>query len=219
MSETYVVVISCVPLKRGYYQVELGDAEGEIHKLTVHEEIVLDYRLVVGKELDEENFRALLDSKAHQEAYRYAVDILSRRLYTQKEIKFKLKMREAPDGVIEEVVEKLVGLELLNDFSYASLYIENQLEIGKKSRRQIISDLYQKGVSAAIVEDLSDLFDHDSEQERMRREIQRCYDRYVRQDLSDYRLRTKVLAALGRKGFDYYEAGHQYDFFIEDLET
>jgi len=217
-TETYVVVIRLMPLKRGYYQVELGDADGEIYDMTVHEETVLAYRLIVGKELDEATFCALEDSKDYEKAYRYAIDVLSRRLYTEKEIRRKLYDREVTATIIDDVIEKLTELELLNDFSYATLYIENQLEIGKKSQRQIISELYQKGVGESIVDDLMGLFDQASERERMLRELRKSYDRYSRKDFNDFELRNKVLGALGRKGFDFYEAKRQYDFFIEDLE-
>jgi len=217
-TETYVVVITCTPLKRGYYQVELSDAEGEIYELVVHEETILDYRLVVGKELDKQTFHALGESKDYQEAYRYTVDILSKRLYTEKEMRRKLGARKVATHVIDKVVAKLTELSLLNDVSYATFYIENQLEIGKKSQRRIIEDLYQKGISNPIIDDLMDLFDQESESERLVNEIRKAYERYSRRHSSDFELKNKVLQALGRKGFDFYETQRQYGFFIEDLE-
>jgi len=216
-TETYVVVITCTPLKDGYYQVELSDAEGEIYELTAHEETILTYRLVVGKELDEKTFRMLENSKDYQEAYRYTIGILSKRLYTEKEIRRKLSEREMTNKVIDEVVAKLMNLELLNDSSYAALYIENQLEIGKKSQRRIISDLFQKGIPEYVIDGLMNLFDQESECDRMLKEIRKTHERYARKHLSDFELKNKVVQALGRKGFDFYEVGRQYDFFIEDL--
>lgn len=216
-TETYVVVIECDPLKKGYYEVKLADAVGEIYELTVHEETILDYRLVVGKELDEQTFHQLENSKNYQEGYRYIIEILSRRLYTEKEIRRKLSARKTSTAVIDEIIAKLIDLDLLNDFSYATLYIENQLEIGKKSQRRIVSDLYQKGICASIIDDLMGLFDQESECERMVKEIRQVHARHVRKNLSDFELKNKVVQTLGRKGFDFYEIGRQYDFFIEDL--
>lgn len=216
-AKTYAVVINCSPLGKGYYKVKLGDAEGEIYDLRLHEELIVDYRLVVGKEIDEKTFSALLDSEGYQNAYSYAVGIIARRFYTEKEIRRKLYERGTADTVVQEVVAKLVKIGLLDDAVYARAYIENQLEMGKKSKRQIISDLYAKGVSANIIDDLMDLFNEESENVLITKEIEKLHSRYLRQDLSDFELRKKVVQTLGRKGFEIDEVQRQYEFFILDL--
>ena len=217
-TETYVVVIGCTPTKNGYYKIELGDAEGEIYQLSIHEETVLDYRLVVGKALDKKTFETLQNSTDYQKAYSYAIGILARRMYTEKEIRRKLYAREMADDVIDAVITKLFEIDVLNDVSYARIYIESQTEMGKKSRRRIISDLSAKGICATIIDDLTDLFNNESESTLIEEEIKRMHQRYSRKNLSDFDLRNKVSQALGRKGFDFYEVQRQYDFFIQDLE-
>jgi len=217
--ETYVVVIQVEPLNQGHYKVVLGDAVGDIYEVTVHEEIMLDYRLVVGKELDEPAFRALEASKDYGKAYSYAVSILARRMYTEKEMRQKLKGHATTEHVIHEVVTKLLKLELLNDEAYARNYIEYQVALGKKSKRRMLSDLYGKGIEATVIDGVMELFDQGSESVLIRSEIEKLYARYSRKDLSDFDLRNKVVQALARKGFEIYEVGQQYDFFIEDLEA
>ena len=214
---TYAVVISCMPFQKSYYKIKLGDAEGEIYELTIHEEIVLDYRLVVGKELDKQTFDAVQNSEEYQKAYSYAIGILARRMYTEKEIRRKLYGRKVADKVASDVVAKLYEVELLNDVAYARIYIENQLKIGKKSKRQILTDLYSHGVSPNIVVDLKDLFEKVPENELIKKEIKKLYQRYLRKDLSDFELRKRIVQALGRKGFEIDEVQRQYEFFIEDL--
>jgi regulatory protein len=216
-NETYAVVIKTESLGRGNYKVALGDAVGEIYELTVHEETMLDYRLVVGKKLDESTFRALETSKDYGKAYSYAIGILARRMYTEKEIRQKLMLKETAETVIGEVITKLLKLELLNDEAYATAYIESQVSIGKKSQRQIISNLRGKGVAASIIDSLMGLFDKKKELKLIQREIEKAYRRYLHKDFSDFEIKKKVIQALGRKGFDIYEVERQYAFFIEDL--
>lgn len=216
-NETYAVVISCTALKRNLYQVELAEADGKIHELKAHIEAVLDYRLVVGKELDEKTFNQLLASTDYQKAYAYAINIIARRLYSEQEIRTKLKMREVTENVIAAVIKKLNELELLNDFTFATAYIEHHLAFGKKSRRQIILELKNRGVSQNIIDELSDLFDQENEQAVIYKELEKVYYRYERKNLTAFELRTKVLTYLGRKGFDYDMIKKQYDYFIEDL--
>ena len=217
--ETFAVVISCTALGRDYYRIELGDSAGEIYELTIYEEIMLDYRLVVGKELDKETFDMLQTSENYQKAYNYAIGILTRRMYTEKEIRRKLHERKTADDVVCDVVSKLFEIGALNDATYARLYIESQIEMGKKSRRQIISDLYTKGISANIVDSLMDLFEESFESALITKEIGKLYQRYSRKDLGDFELQKRIVHALGRKGFEIDEVQKQYKFFIEDLEV
>jgi len=216
-TETYAVVINCTRLQRDHYKIELGDAAGEIYELIVHEETVVDYRLVVGKELDKETFDLLQNSMDYQKAYSYAIGILARRMYTEKEIRRKLYERETAADIICDVVAKLFEIEVLNDVIYATAYIENQVEMGRKSRRQIISDLRIKGVSANIIDDLRYLFDKESENALIVKEIEKAYGRYSRKELSDFEMQKRVVQALGRKGFEIDEVQREYGYFIEDL--
>jgi len=216
-AETYAVATRVTPMKRGDYKVQLEGATGEVYELMVHEESVRSYRLVVGRELDKETFTALQNSKDYQIAYRYAINILARQMYTEKEIRRKLHERETAPAVIHDVIAKLIEIDLLNDATYARLYVETQKELGKKSKHRIISDLHQKGVSVSVTTNLMDLFDQESEKALIVKEIELLYRRYASKGLNDFEVGNKVVLALGRKGFDFYEAQRQYRFFIEDL--
>ena len=216
--ETYVVVISLTPLKCGYYKVELTEADGMINELTVHEEAVVDYRLVVGKELDKEIFEQLQESNEYQKAYAYAINVLSRRLYSEYELKRKLLMREVATEVIDAVIKKLVSIELLNDVTFASIYMEAEIRMQKKSRSQIIFDLRKKGISEQIIEDLMETFSFENEQKILKQELKKAYERYSQKKLTKFELQNKVTTALGRKGFNFDEIRRQYGFFVEDLQ-
>jgi len=216
-SETYAVVIHCTTVGRGYYEIKVSDAEGGIYEFMLHEETMVDYRLIVGKEIDKETFEDLQTCGDYQQAYSYAIGILARRMYTEKEIRRKLYERETADGIVCDVVAKLLEVGVLNDGTYARVYIENQVALGKKSRRQILADLHAKGVSTNIIDEMLDLFNEADEFALIDREIEKLYQRYSRKDLSDFELKNKIVQALGRKGFQIDDVKRQYEFFIEDL--
>lgn len=216
-TETYVVVIACTPCGKGNYAVELSGVKGDILELTVHEEVVLDYRLVVGKELDLETFELLKNSKDYQHAYRYAIQILARRMYTQKELERKLSKREVSLHITQDVVAKLLEIELLNDDLYAKTYIEEQVGSGRKTRKRIVHDLFLKGVSEDIIDDYTYLFDQTSETEMLVREITKICGGLTFEELNDFKFRDKVIRKLGNKGFDFAHIRCQYDFFVEDF--
>lgn len=218
-NETHVVVINCTPLKRNLYKIEFAEADGTVHEQTVHEEAVLDYRLVIGKELDQATFAQLQNSNDYQKAYAYAINILSRKLYSTGQIKQKLNQREFDANTIEDVIAKLTEIELLNDFNFATAYTEHHLEMGKKSHRQIVVALKERGVTEQIINNIQHLFKKESEQEVIIREIKKAHERYARKEMTDFELRNKVITSLGRKGFNLSEIGRQYGYYIEDLEA
>ena len=217
ITETFVVVIKLTPLKKDYYKVEFGDAEGEIFEILVHAETVLEYRLVLGKEIDKQTFEKLLTLKDFQSAYGYALNILGRRMYTTTEIKRKLAERDFDAPTIKDVVAKLFEINLLNDFFYATAYIEEHVGLMKKSKRRIISDLQTKGIDRETIDELSHLFDHKLELELINIEIEKEFLRFSKKNLNDFELQDKVLKSLVRKGFDFNQSRTQYKYFKEDL--
>ena len=55
--------------------------------------------------------------------YNKALDLISRREHSQKEIKNKLLMRYENNAVIESVIDKLISNNLINNHRFAELYV------------------------------------------------------------------------------------------------
>ena len=214
--KTDVVVINSTPLTKGNYKIEF-DASGELFSLVVHAEAVVDYRLVVGKKLDNKTFTKLQNSTDYQLAYSYAINLLTNRMYTKKELLEKLARKAVADQVADQVVEKLLEIALLDDTLYATTYITSQVATGNKSRWRLIQDLHKKGIAKEIIDELADLFSEELESALITKEIRRAYERYSRNGLGDFAVRDKVVLALGRKGFEFDAVKRQYEFFIQDL--
>lgn len=209
-------VRSCIPAKRGYYTVGFSHAKGDELEFSIHEELVVEYRLVVDKTLDEATFDQLQKDLGYGSAYAYAIAVLSRRMYTQKEIREKLLTREVEVDVIEEVIKKLLELDLLDDSRYAKIYIETQIEAAKKSKERILMDLRQKGVSRHIVEDCDALFSSDQELAVVDQEIEKAWRRLVKKELTDYERKHKIVQSVARKGFDLDDIFSRYEIFIDE---
>ena len=218
-TETYVVVVRCTPLGKNNYKIELSNAEGNIFDITVHEETVVEYRLVVGKTLDQATFRMLQDSKDYQKAYHYAINVLARRMHTEKELERKLNGRKVAPHVIEDVLAKLLEIELLNDVDYAKAYIETQMKKGTKSWRRINNELRTRGVSENIIDQWAHLYDKETERVILSKVIAQLCSGLTLEEARDFTMRKKIAQRIGYKGFDFEDIQRQYTFFIEDLEA
>ena len=100
------------------YEIALRVPNGQIVLLPVHEELVLKFRLVVGKELDELQIDELNGKLDLGDAYQYTLKLLSRRSYTTAQIQEKLESKNYAAHVINEVLGRLINAGLLNDGEY-----------------------------------------------------------------------------------------------------
>ena len=129
------------------YDITFKDEMDNFYEVLVHEELVLKFRLVVGKVLTEAEFSDLGKSLDYGKAYSYATYILASRMYTVKEVRDKLIAREVREDIIDSVISKLFEIGLLDDMRYAGIYVESQIIKGVKGPDGIRSDLVKKGIS------------------------------------------------------------------------
>lgn len=94
----------------------------------------------------------------YQQAWNYALWLLSRQAYTTAQLKARLHKKHASPEMITAVIEKLEEMKFIDDHRYAEQYIlSRQHSKGKLKLRQ---ELFQKGLDETlmtpILENLSD---------------------------------------------------------------
>jgi len=137
--------------KQQQYEVAFKFPNGEIHVEQVHEEEVLKFRLVAGKELTEEQMGEFKGRQGYGEVYQAAMRLVAAKPYAMSELSQKLLSREFDPDIIDEVLFKLVELGLINDEKYAISYINHQMVMGKKGPSLIKRELLKKGISQGII--------------------------------------------------------------------
>jgi regulatory protein len=138
--------------------------------------------------------------------YNRALDLLSARPYTVRQLRRKLIQKEVPADEADAVVERLVGAGLLDDAKYASAYARSRLTGQGASVRRISQDLARKGVPAevakqAIAEVVSE------EDVDTRAVIERVARKKLTSmgDLEPVVLRRRLFAFLARRGYELDE--------------
>jgi regulatory protein len=85
-----------------------------------------------------------------QTPYNRALDLLSARPYTVRQLRRKLIQKEVSSEEADAVLERLIGAGLLDDTKYALAYARSKLVGQGASVRRIGQDLARKGVSAEV---------------------------------------------------------------------
>lgn len=89
--------------------------------------------------------------------YNIALRFLSYRTRSEKEVRDKLKEKQADPQVIEKIIAKLKEKKFINDEEFARMFVENRLRFKPRSLRLIQMELKQKGIDQEIIEKSLDI--------------------------------------------------------------
>lgn len=154
--------------------------------------------LYVGQELSEQKIVELQSQDAREVAYQSALNFLSYRERSEAEVRKQLHGKGYADEVIEHVLSRLQRAGLLDDGRFAQNWVENRLQYRPRSRRALVYELKQKGISndaiSAAVDDLD-------EEEMAYRAAQKKVQKYITLEWPAFR--QKMLTYLAGRGFNY----------------
>lgn len=143
--------------------------------------------------------------KDPKEAYASAVDILSRRDRSVKDLSDRLIQKGFEGSAVSEAIKKLKEKHYIDDVRMASHFIASHLS--EQSITQLKYKLVRKGITAediaAAIEAVADQAVDESESVKNRQATAVCEilkkKRFDNNDPS----REKILASIARKGFSY----------------
>jgi len=157
---------------------------------------VIGFALYAGKELTEEQAQSLLDCARRSALKEKALNLLSRKPQSRRELERKLREWEAGEEESAAICDRLEELGYLNDESYAALVVRHY---GAKGfgEKKLRDELYRRGIPR-------DLWDAALEQAE---DPADAIDAFVAKKLAgktpDRKELEKVSAALLRRGYSW----------------
>lgn len=146
-----------------------------------------------GQDIDEAQLAALQNESSFGKNYIRAIDLISRRPRSEKEIRdYAFRKQWTPDNT-ERVIKRLYDKSYLNDRNFAEMFVRSRTSIGKYSKKRIELDLRKKGIKTDIIHQVlnAEISDNDA----LMRLIQKRINRYD----DDNKLKAYLL----RNGFGY----------------
>lgn len=169
----------------------------EEYSLTVDSEYWYTSPWCTEKEIDEEDFEELKEEISYRRAWLNALDLISMRSHSEKELITKLR-RKYSQNTAEAVAEKAAELGLIDDETFAEMYARELIERKKYGISRVKNELRLKGISSHIIESVLLSLDIDSKES-----IISLVERKYARKLSDEKGRRQVVAALQRLGYSY----------------
>jgi len=150
--------------------------------------------LRIGLELSSDDLTNLKDNSARDKAYYRSLDLLSRRLRSEWEMRDYLKRKEYTQEIIDSVLERLQERGYINDRVFAERWIENRHLLKPSSKRRLRQELQQKHIATSVIDEVLSA-DEADEREVLRQLIERKRHRYPD--------KLKFMQYLARQGYRY----------------
>ena len=177
-----------------------------------------------GSEVTPEQLEELLTESARRKMMNKALDLLSLRDYSRRELSDKLvtkawEKKEQKDmdlGSLKQqasdICDRLEELGLLNEERFARSYVDELIRRKHLSRSGLKTALIQKGVQRDIIETVLEEVDIDPVEQV--REL--LATKFKNRDFSDEKQKTRTVNALLRLGYRYNEIHAAMGEWLED---
>jgi regulatory protein len=154
--------------------------------------------LEIGQVLSDNKIQELLAADEIEVATQKVLNFLSYRPRSENEVREYLRKHDFSDEAIPEVIVRLRRNGLINDGDFARQWVENRSEFRPRGRRALRVELHRKGISTDIIDQVLQDIDED---ELAYQAAVRQSRKYQKLDWEAYRV--KMIAFLGRRGFNY----------------
>jgi regulatory protein len=161
----------------------------------------LYYKLSAGEELPDEKYAQIMEELILTKAKNHALNYLSFRARTEKEMREYLSGKEYGNAVTDEVIELLYKYNYLDDYAFAAAFVSGSQRLKKWGNNKIAYELRLKGVRDEIISRALD------ESETAQTEIiialldKKCAGRVF--ETLDTKEKRKIISYLQGRGFGY----------------
>jgi regulatory protein len=172
-----------------------------------------EHPVSVGDQLNEAAITRLRNADEPDRAVTAALNLLSHRGRSERELRQRLRMKGYTPGAIDEAVRRVVEWGYLNDERFAEAWVE-QRQAGKpRSRRALAHELREKGVDRAIIETAIDEAEIDEVADARRL----AADKWRKDaELEPDKRRQRTAAFLARRGYGWDVAKQVLDELARD---
>jgi regulatory protein len=169
----------------------------EKYSFSLSETKLLESRLVSGQELTKEQIANYKKLSADDKLFNRALNYVALRPRSVWEVQFYLKRKDSPAPLIEQITNKLVALDLLDDKKFAAMFVHDRTLLRPTSRRKMIMELRKKHVPEEVIQ-LTFETEPTDELTALREIVvkKRHLTKYKNDEL-------KLMQYLARQGFNY----------------
>ena len=182
--------------KKGLFIVEFDK-----NTLNASYNLYNELNLSKGKVLDEDEFNKLRDFNDYNLNFSKALNFISYRIRSKKEVYDKLRKENVSKNHIDKIISKLEEDGYIDDYRFTKAFFESKTEINKWSNRKIEYELINKGIDKSIIDEFSYNFkelEFENAMDLVEKKLPQWENKF-----EGFKLKNKIYTFLSSKGFDY----------------
>lgn len=181
------------------YNVYVSEGEKESFGFGIDETILIEFQLRKGMELDEATITELLKKDIVYKSYLLAINFLSYRMRSRKEIHDYLLQKEVEPEHISMILDRLSNENLIDDRQFAEMFVRTRMNTSSKGPMIIKKELMEKGVAPKLAEEAIQLYTYEAQYKKVIKLVQKKLQQ-KRKDSFRKQLQN-VQGTLQQKGF------------------
>ena len=175
---------------------------GEQFIIGVSEETLLFFDIHVGKDLSNTLIEKIRTKEVYVSVREQAWRFLARREHSRSELRDKLLNKSFPMEIIQQILTDLVKRDYLNDYRYARLVLNDEINLKKAGPLLIKGKLKNKGVELNIISELlEELYPEEVQISNCRHIADK--KRSLLNNLDPHKQRKRLISYLAQKGYSW----------------
>lgn len=180
---------------------------------TLNNTDVFNLKLIKGKDISFEDIREIKYKENYQICLSKAINYISYKPRTKKEVERKLKQDNFDDYVIENVINKLKEYNYIDDKKYIESFINNKLSSKPIGKYRIKQELIDKGIDRVIIEEKISEYEIDDLHNIIMLIKKKIKDK---NQINEIKYKRRLINFLLRRGFDLSSINKGIDLFLKD---
>ncbi|WMM26889.1 RecX family transcriptional regulator [Tissierella sp. MB52-C2] len=171
-----------------------------VFSIGIEDELRFKYNLRVGMEVTDEFIKDILKVEEQNKVTSHALNLLSYRQRSEKEIYMALKRKNFEDIYISKAIDYCKENNYINDKAFAEAFVKDKVNLNKLGPERIKYELILKGVSKDIIDSVL-VLDRDDQYEMALELAIKKLNSYKNDDKNS--IYRKLSGFLQRKGYSY----------------
>lgn len=129
------------------YNIYMDHGQGEEYAFSVDEAVLVHMHLKKGLEINKPEIEEIIAEDNSKKALNQAIQYLSYRMRSEKEIKEHLYEKGYDDDAVQKAFTHLKKYNYTNDLEFAKAYVRTKMNTSNKGPELIRRELIQKGIT------------------------------------------------------------------------
>ncbi len=185
-------------------------------KISLPPDIAQKYNIKAGMEIEEDRLNKLINEANHHLAQNYALNLLSKRIYSSGQLKIKMSDKGFPPKIITLTIKYLTEKGMLDDVQYTRLLVESLLRRKPAGKGYLISYIQSKHIPRQLATEIVDEYLSGEDETAIAERLLRSRWRY----LSKFELETARIKAynyLSRRSIGYRAAKTAFEKLLKEV--